>query len=568
MKSTTAIPAHKPLAVAHLLGVATVVLTACCPGVFAPKGGYAVDASSSWSPSAPRAGAPEVLLIADTHASNPMAPNQLISQAPLIDYWVSKTARRPPQMDAWGGRILEWLLARADEGQLVIHLGDAANISCLSEMDSFQRIMRADPYQREWYVAPGNHDSLLMGNYALNDNSDLKDGTWNGECSNDVDVWPGRTGAEYMNKIGFLRAYAAAKGWPAPALDACTDVPSDKLAGTRLRRARICLGPEQSAYVSYMLQEVEVDETTSMILLDTTQPNQMPQLFTVRHFFRKLFSWGTLPMAPLGGVIGGIRLDQRDELERWLDDDAQRGRTVILAGHLPIDALEREAQDWLADLIGTHPIAGYLSAHTHAPTNVRVHRPASEGAAGFFELNVGSLLDWPMQYAALSVTRGADSRVALDVTVGSAAVGLAGTCTPPGWRAEATAAYLGYSRHNLFEEALLRRQSEEYARVRDAMYQQLGTRFPAAPANFAQRELVMGESPAAILGEPALANEVVRYERCQVMWASEVEASDTHTPGLGKDPALPPQVVRHDLDLAGNEKATWTFSLVPPGGAP
>ena len=54
----------------------------------------------------------DVLLISDTHASNPRAPHALLSDGYLADTYVTQVAIRPPHMDQWGSRMVDWVLAR------------------------------------------------------------------------------------------------------------------------------------------------------------------------------------------------------------------------------------------------------------------------------------------------------------------------------------------------------------------------------------------------------------------------------------------------------------------------
>ena len=76
---------------------------------------------------------------------------------------VVQVSIRPVQQDLFGQGILRWVLETYGRRRPVIHLGDAANMGCVGEFEQFLDVMSALS-ERDWLMAPGNHDAFLMGN--------------------------------------------------------------------------------------------------------------------------------------------------------------------------------------------------------------------------------------------------------------------------------------------------------------------------------------------------------------------------------------------------------------------
>ena len=79
--------------------------------------------------------------LADTHNSFPLAPHELGTNNYVIDGIVG-AAIRPPQVELWGARVLDWILRKPRKVDYVVHLGDAANIACTSEFERFVQSMK------------------------------------------------------------------------------------------------------------------------------------------------------------------------------------------------------------------------------------------------------------------------------------------------------------------------------------------------------------------------------------------------------------------------------------------
>jgi Calcineurin-like phosphoesterase len=480
----------------------------CSSYEFKPDAVLVVDeAAETWVPTDDTSPA-DVLLISDTHASNPMAPHALLSDGDLADTYVTRVAVRPPQMDQWGSRIVDWVLEQPRHAQTIIHLGDVANIGCLGEFARFSASLqrrRAAGDLRRWYIAPGNHDSLVLGNWGYSASPTDMDTKWSTECA-------GTAISGVMDKHGFLAAYLAAQVWTEvvtprdPGDDyTCSDV----VTHDDQAMARICRRPTAYQYDSFMIQAIAINPDVTILLLDTTQFRQHPRL--------------TYP----GGKTGGIGTRQLDEARRWLAKLG--GKRVILAGHHPISFLDDASQEELALLIHDVPIVAYLSAHTHDAANVRLHPTAAADDQHFLEINVGSLIDWPMEYGYLRVRpvpQTADS-TELTLTVAALSKQLEAECRVRWGETRVRTGEPDYYVRDHHEAAA-------YDGLRASMFQRLDEDLaaypPALPHDYARTELVDGGPPSELLGDLAQAAQVASYERCQALWASEAESLSTLSP--------------------------------------
>ena len=444
----------------------------------------------------------DVLLISDTHASNPRAPHALLSDGYLADTYVTQVAIRPPHMDQWGSRMVDWVLEQPRETRMIIHLGDAGNIGCIGEFARLVANMdrrRTAGDVRHWYMAPGNHDSLVLGNWGYVASDPTVQTAWNTECS----------GTGSMDKHIFIDAYRTAQAWdevdtPPDRNDdyACHDVITHNPAAA----ARICRRPPAYEYESFIIQSIAIEPDVTMILLDTTQFRQLPSL------------------THLGGATGGIGSRQFEEVRRWLEPLGDR--RVILAGHHPITWLDDGSQRDLEQLIHDFHIAAYISSHTHNAANARLHRTTTQDDRRFLELNVGSLIDWPMEYEYLSVRpQSSPDTTELTLTVAAASQKLEAGCRE---RWEETRARYGDTAYytNYVDDGVV-----TYGALRDQMFDRLRADLAAhqvvLPASYEAHELEVGAPPEELLDSTAQAQVVTDYERCQAIWASEAESQTT-----------------------------------------
>lgn len=308
------------------------------------------------------------------------------------------TAIRSPQLDLFGGDLLEWILANAEQtGKTVpIHLGDAANVSCEVELDRFAAHMRKS--EKPWFMAPGNHDGFFYGTgRTLFDSAQMRD-AWAKAC---------RNGGGPLTTSDFIRRYLgllAAQNDPGAQAFAREAGPTKDRGDWRyrgtgralLRRVAWRFYPNGLEYWhSYVIQELDLTVPGSprpvrALLIDTSQYDVEPSL--VGHITPGLYD---------AGSTGSMRSDQLAHLESWLASNQREGAASIVMGHHPQGALEKVSRKKFQELRAKYDVQLYVSAHTHSGSyNVIEH----EGAAQL-ELNIGSTLDFPAQYRTFQVSQ-------------------------------------------------------------------------------------------------------------------------------------------------------------------
>ena len=135
----------------------------CQTSKFHLPGGYTIleEPPSTWE-----ALSDEFIIFADNQTSNlyslPIYPFRSV----ILDKMVNVTVR-PAQLDYFAKDILTEVVfpfasSRGKSPRPMIHLGDACNFSCTGEFEKFLKIM--DGYKGQWVMIPGNHDVSLLGN--------------------------------------------------------------------------------------------------------------------------------------------------------------------------------------------------------------------------------------------------------------------------------------------------------------------------------------------------------------------------------------------------------------------
>jgi len=501
--------------------------------------------------------AADFLVIADTHASYPLAPHELHSNDYVTDS-IFTAAVRPPQIDFWGTRVLAWILHRSLPVKAILHLGDAANISCVYEFERFTEEIdrRPEPSRVPWFYTPGNHDSLLMGNFAYEAPAADSDTRWGRECG----------AAQPMDKQMLIRKYIDAKHWSESLQDnalsdevyACHDVVTDspKVRSVVCHKRPPDDDPQAFEWGDFILQTIQMD-TSFVILLDSTDYREKPR--TMR----------------IGGVWGGVSDKQARALD-WLLAAQPPTEPIVIGTHYTLDALDDDSQHAVERIIRSVGPLAIFTAHTHFPTAARLHR-FSGTSADFLEVNVASVVGWPMEFAYLTV-RNAPS---IELTVASAARILAG----PGGAAPSSCdewVTRGMWDHAAFEYYTHYRRPHGYARLLRHMFVEqqdrfLSTHLGSLPDRLFERELSTVDVTAALGGASPLADRVESYERCQAIFASAADAGDdlrfgtlraadpgtAHTAFAPDPPAERPQSpIRSATERA--HMATWTFAHLPP----
>jgi 3',5'-cyclic AMP phosphodiesterase CpdA len=513
--------------------------------------------------------AADFLVVADTHASYPEAPHDLHTDNYYADSVIG-AAVRPPQMDFWGTRVFAWLLPLVPV-KAVIHLGDVANISCEYEFDRF-----ADEINRfslaksiPWFLTPGNHDSLLMGNWAYELPLEEVDTRWGRECG----------AARAMDKKLLIEKYLQAKEWNETGRNAalsdsnytCSDIntardsPSLKPTPAVTASAILCRrvppsgAPRGYEWGDFLVQVVAMGEKT-IVLMDSTDFRKRPGVWH------------------MGGIWGGVSGKQIEAIKLLVK--GRKTSSLLIGTHYPLDTLDEASQIAVQDLISsTLPIAVF-TAHTHFPTAVRRHTfSASDGY--YLEVNVASVVGWPMEFSYLTLP--AEPKPSLKLTVASAARILAGSPT-----SECSL----WMTSNLFDESSYEyythyRRPHGYARLLRNMFAIERTTIAGVSTSLFHSEMSTPDVKEALRRDGVLpanvdtvAAQVDLYERCQAVFASaaddgdkltfhRLEAAESGSPSYGAFTPDPPAEEPQSPIRASTETAhtvEWTFVPTSPPG--
>ncbi len=365
-----------------------------------------------------------IVLVADNQIHNQYGQPIPILRSGASDRLV-QTAIRPVQLDFYGQDVLQWLVQNQGVDTPIVHLGDACDLSCTEEFETFCNIMLNAA--TGWVMAPGNHEGFFFGN----EHRDVREGKWPDACQN---------AGQPMTKADFVKLYLAAltlqNGPGFQALTQYVQLPSlpresSEQASCAVLEQRAAAIPDRGQWRyedsqnsappllraiawrsdavrpwhSFVVQEVELTHAAALtdasasvraILLDTSQYEVPPLLVS------------TILNA---GVTGSVRADQLDIVNAWIASHRHPKPVWVPMGHHPFDRLNPWTQKRLHAIRrrATSPL--YVSAHTHAGQFL-VHRESQRAVANngaertsWLELNLGSILDWPMEFRTLEFAR-------------------------------------------------------------------------------------------------------------------------------------------------------------------
>jgi hypothetical protein len=335
-----------------------------------------------------------------------------------------QSAIRPVQLDFYGPDFLKWVVEGPGRVFPIVHVGDAADLSCTGEFLKFSDIMRQAG--NGWVMAPGNHDGLFFGNMHL-DAADPFWNDWRAACEH---------AGEPMTKDLFIRyylatlalqqaaghhAFACHLGFDEKPLDPARfdqivqsipdrgnwrfsqDNPKcapESGGGSPLLQAVAWSIDRGEPWRSFVVQEVDLtldrsvrppsdpgpDVSVRAVILDTAQYHLKPSL---------------LPKLN-AGLIGELLSDQINEVKTWVQSPIPQERLWLLIGHHPFGDLSQSAQGAVNDLRGHAKALLYVSGHTHAG-QFFVNASDASGQDRWLELNVGSILDWQPEFRFLQL---------------------------------------------------------------------------------------------------------------------------------------------------------------------
>lgn len=377
----------------------------------------------------------------------------------LSDRYVANVAIRPPQLDLFGQDFIREALGLVDG--FVLHLGDACDVSNTGEFGRFAWDMRLAP--KGWVMAPGNHDGFFFGNssrtkedlirewdetgeaYDINGTSFksramqkdryvsyylaaliLQDGVWSGQLARALDAeehyvaWTDRKKSVDGEAASFNDFWAA--------LEALEDAiysgyetnsentyftfelpaPHSPVGHPHLRRVAWQIDKVE-VWRSFILQEVDIsdsgtaDDPISILVLDTSQYGVQPSIdHGIPSGIANTITFGNIDFQ-MAGKHGNILDAQESAARKFTNAMQAEGRRWILASHHPYSDLGRATPTRFNGLREPGGIPVTLSAHTHSG-EIRLNLD-KERENHFLEINVGSLLDSPIEFRDLQIHR-------------------------------------------------------------------------------------------------------------------------------------------------------------------
>ncbi len=333
-----------------------------------------------------------LLLVADNQL-NHLYGDPFWLRNELFDKFVPVTIR-PVQQDLYGQDILKWVLEYYGKRHPVVHLGDGTNIACIGEFESFCEIMNTA--KQPWVMVPGNHDAYLLGNLH-NLERDWKSACMeaNGPMTKDRFV------EEYLNHLKeqnedfgkYLDNHPVLGEWPENIGTVSTTLlpaNSEEICKEFLKSVAYKIDRERP-YRSYVLQELNLcigdsDLPVYAILMDSAQYENAP----------------TIPPIPSisysAGLSGSMLSDQLEIAERWLSNAPKGEKITILMAHHPYSSLITSTSHKIDMFREKYTIPLYVSGHTHQGEYY-----VQGGDNGWIELNVGSIVDWPIEFRTFEI---------------------------------------------------------------------------------------------------------------------------------------------------------------------
>lgn len=350
----------------------------------------------------------------------------------------SKVAVRPPELNILAKYSLESLITRSlkigSKSDMVFVLGDATNVACSGEYESFYQSITNSTANNIWLMAHGNHDSYLMGttnSYTLHDDIASKQpndywppvvssnglpadsSLWNkteqpaGEM-NWRDACLQYSASTPMNKISWMAKYIKHIAKYGVTVESQSKLVHDKYNKYKISsrpnssiagRPYLLIGewfeptfykqngqvrlPSESfllkPYGSYFVQAYSIDDNTVMVLLDTSV---CIHARAGEYFYNEN-----------AGTHACIGDSQLEDIKSVIHDPNFSDKDFIFAGHGTLDELSKDEREKLTTLFesaGNSKTWTYISAHTHFPINDREFTSGTE-------INIGSTTDWPME---------------------------------------------------------------------------------------------------------------------------------------------------------------------------
>jgi hypothetical protein len=314
------------------------------------------------------------------------------AQSPFAERMSFEVAVRPAALDDGSDLLLALFLderARRYAGHTPVFLGDAADLSCLQEIDAFFAVLDAWGLDRLMAVT-SNHDGFYAGNFTSRRDLDGQLAVtdmphdWTRACA-----LPGRFDDRRLTKGRAVQRFAgrlpAGPDWATHASQPGAGDAPGAYRDAQLYYVRPLGGGDPGAPPVWG------------VFLDTVD-----------------YRGYDLEASQGAGTTGAISAEQM----RFLDRAVQTVResagpaplTLVVFGHHPFASLERKSRSRLLQFLAAHPeIAAYVAAHEHVATERRIDLSGvnPQGRAGqgrsVPELIIGSTTDAPQSAGLLEV---------------------------------------------------------------------------------------------------------------------------------------------------------------------
>jgi 3',5'-cyclic AMP phosphodiesterase CpdA len=351
----------------------------------------------------------EVTIIADTqfHESRGTASRSFSKTG---DEFVDVTIRSA-QQTVGSPDILKATLRETRDTSLVLHLGDALDLSCETEWNLFVEAMKqgrsAEAGPTSWLLAPGNHDGFLAGNLFPKPSGLYVTSYWINICNagrfmkeRDAPTWA------HLPKDQLLERYLSLLRL------------SNWKAVERTNRGSRGLGctSDGSLCVAYRISKSE--PWTSYVVQLVRIPSRVDSKPAIYALLLDTSAFADRPYWPLSwaGISGAIGVPQLSDAATLIDALPTSEARFFVGTHHPLSALDVARQGspehvaWSSLVSDARSLRFVVSAHTHEG-GWYLHK--ADGAEGVRELNVGSLIDAPVSMRKLRFKVGARGEIAV-----------------------------------------------------------------------------------------------------------------------------------------------------------
>lgn len=417
-------------------------------------------------------------------------------------------AVRPPQSNLFGPYAFEILLNSINNWNvdLILHLGDAPDISCPQEFSNFLDIISTTS-KHPWIFTPGNHDGYFTGNSQHKPAFKLKEQSYeklkeNGLPQELISQLRRLENRLYTSETNFLKAIEKAIGYEQTvkyksAILESAHKPNtwDRTCGSdfgRLDKAKVvseyvkrrygtiietsekcdkdiddskitfggdtfstfdnkpqfqfaaCVDND-SPHHSFVIQQIRFRISDNLygriILFDTAQYQKSPKY---RAF--------VVPGVKVAGLTGEFLEKQKEIGERWINDAIQSRDVFIIGGHHTLknswfsEGVNWKNSKWIKKKLSQSVAPIYLSAHTHKGGMRKLSN-------NMYELNLPSLIDWPLGMRILNIQDSKVSSRELFFSSENPPHGITGSCKDICCSCNEFFSFTGYTKINKIDKS-------------------------------------------------------------------------------------------------------------------